>query len=191
MGHGVRSALVTAMVRGLVEELRPIALDPGQLLTRINSDLRAILQQTRSPLFTTAFYLVADLERRQIFYSNAGHPRPFLVHRLKGTVEVLKNSDGKSRPALGLFAESTYPTASCDLAAGDLVMLFTDGLYEVEGPNEEQFSQDLLLQAVRKNAALHCTDMFTAILEEIQQFSVSHEFSDDVCMVGMEVSEQF
>jgi sigma-B regulation protein RsbU (phosphoserine phosphatase) len=191
MGHGVRSALVTAMVRGLVEELRPIALDPGQLLTRINSDLRAILQQTRSPLFTTAFYLVADLERRQIFYSNAGHPRPFLVHRLNGTVEVLKNSDGKSRPALGLFAESTYPTASCDLAAGDLLMLFTDGLYEVEGLDEEQFSQDLLLQAVRKHAASHCTDMFTAILEEIQQFSVSHEFTDDVCLVGMEVSEQF
>jgi sigma-B regulation protein RsbU (phosphoserine phosphatase) len=191
MGHGVRSALITAMVRGLVEELRPIALDPGQLLTRINSDLRAILQQTRTPLFTTAFYLVADLERRQIYYSNAGHPRPFLVHRLKGTVEVLKNSDGKSRPALGLFAESTYPTASCDLAAGDLVMLFTDGLYEVEGAGDEQFSQELLLQAVSKHAALHGTEMFTAIMGEIQQFSVSHEFSDDVCMVGMEVSEQF
>jgi sigma-B regulation protein RsbU (phosphoserine phosphatase) len=156
-------------VRGLVEELRPIALDPGQLLTRINSDLRAILQQTRTPLFTTAFYLVADLERRQIYYSNAGHPRPFLVHRLKGTVEVLKNSDGKSRPALGLFAESTYPTASCDLAAGDLVMLFTDGLYEVEGAGDEQFSQELLLQAVSKHAALHGTEMFTAIMGEIRQ----------------------
>ena len=59
MGHGVRSALVTAMVRALVEELRTIALDPGALLTRINHDLRAILQQTGTPLFTTAFYLVA------------------------------------------------------------------------------------------------------------------------------------
>jgi sigma-B regulation protein RsbU (phosphoserine phosphatase) len=191
MGHGVRSALVTAMVRGLVEELRPIALDPGQLLTRINSDLRAILQQTGTPMFTTAFYLMADLERRQIYYSNAGHPRPFLVHRLKGTAEVLGNSDGKARPALGLFADSTYPTTSCDLAAGDLVMLFTDGLYEVEGPDDEQFSPDLLLQAVRKHASLHCTELFTAIMGEIQQFSVNHEFSDDVCLLGMEVSEQF
>jgi PAS domain S-box-containing protein len=191
MGHGVRSALVTAMVRGLVEELRPIALDPGQLLTRINSDLRAILQQTGTPMFTTAFYLVADLERRQIYYSNAGHPRPFLVHRLKGTVDVLRNSDGKSRPALGLFADSTYPTTSCDLAAGDLLMLFTDGLFEVEGANDEQFSQDLLLEAVRKHASLHGAEMFTAILDEIQQFSVNHEFSDDVCMVGMEASEQY
>jgi PAS domain S-box-containing protein len=191
MGHGVRSALITAMVRGLVEELRPIALDPGQLLTRLNSDLRAILQQTGTPLFTTAFYLVADLERRQIFYANAGHPRPFLVHRLARTVEILKNADGKARPALGLFADSTYPTASCPLSAGDAVMLFTDGLYEVEGAGDQPFSQELLLEAVRKHAHLHCSELFTAILCEIQQFSSNHEFSDDVCLVGMEVSEKF
>jgi sigma-B regulation protein RsbU (phosphoserine phosphatase) len=191
MGHGVRSALVTAMVRGLVEELRPIGSDPGQLLTRINSDLRAILQQTGSPMFTTAFYLVADLERRQILYSNAGHPRPFLVHRTKATADVLRSSDGKSRPALGLFAESTYPTNSCELAPGDLVMLFTDGLFEVEGTDSQEYSQDLLLESVRKNASLHCPDLFTAILGEIQNFSVTHEFSDDVCLVGLEVSEKF
>ena len=191
MGHGVRSALVTAMVRGLVEELRPIALDPGQLLTRINSDLRAILQQTGTPLFTTAVYLVADLARRQIFYANAGHPKPFLVHRLGGTVEVLRYSSGKSRPALGLFADSTYPTVSCPLSAGDLLMLFTDGLYEVEGAGGQQFSQDLLLEAVSKHVSLHGTELFTAVLSEIQQFSLNHEFSDDVCLVGMEASERF
>jgi PAS domain S-box-containing protein len=191
MGHGVRSALVTAMVRGLVEELRPIALDPGQLLTRLNSDLRAILQQTGTPLFTTAFYVVADLERRQIYYANAGHPRPFLIHRLRGTVEVLKNADGKARPALGLFADSIYPTASIPMSEGDVVMLFTDGLYEVEGEGEQPFTQELLLEAVRKNASLHCSELFTGILTEIQQFSSSHQFSDDVCLVGMEVSEKY
>jgi phosphoserine phosphatase RsbU/P len=191
MGHGVRSALVTAMVRGLVEELRPIALDPGQLLTRLNSDLRAILQQTGTPLFTTAFYLVADLARRQIFYANAGHPRPFLIHRLSGTVEILKNADGKARPALGLFADSTYPTGSIPLLAADLVMLFTDGLYEVEGTGDQPFSQELLLEAVRKHASFHGSELFTAVLSEIQQFSANHEFSDDVCLVGMEVSEKF
>jgi sigma-B regulation protein RsbU (phosphoserine phosphatase) len=190
MGHGVRSALVTAMVRALVEELRPIALDPGELLTRINSDLRAILRQTGTPLFTTAFYLVADLERRQFSYANAGHPKPFLVHRLGGTVEVLKYADGKARPALGLFAKSTYPTVACPMKAGDLVMLYTDGLYEVEGAGGQQFSQELLLEAVRQHVGLHGAEVFAAVLKEIEQFSVNHEFSDDVCLVGMEVSER-
>ena len=190
MGHGVRSALVTAMVRALVEELRPMAADPGQLLTRINRDIRAILQQSGTPLFTTAFYLVADLETRQITYANAGHPRPFLIHRQRGEVEILKYADGKARPALGLFENSAYPTASSPLAGGDLVMLFTDGLYEVEGPGHEPFSQDLLLQAVRKHSHLHCDDLFNELLREIPDFAQDHEFTDDVCLVGMEASEK-
>ena len=191
MGHGVRSALVTAMVRALVEELRPVAMDPGQLLTRINCDLRAILQQTGTPLFTTAFYLAVDLEKREMLFANAGHPKPFLIHRLSNRVEPLKYPDGKARPALGLFADSTYPTASAPLAAGDLVMLFTDGLYEVEGPGGQQFSQDLLLQAAKKHAGLHCAQLFDSVLAEIRQFSTSQEFADDVCLVGVEVDEKF
>jgi sigma-B regulation protein RsbU (phosphoserine phosphatase) len=191
MGHGVRSALVTAMVRALVEELRPVAADPGQMLTRINCDLRAILQQTGTLLFTTAFYLVADLEARQVLYSNAGHPKPFLIHRNCGTVEVLGNDDGKARPALGLFQQSVYPTARHPMAAGDIVMLFTDGLYEVEGPDNQQFSPEQLLEAVQKHAHLHCEELFSAVLREVQQFSATHQFADDVCLVGMEAAETF
>jgi len=175
----------------LVEELRPIALDPGQLLTRVNSDLRAILQQTGTPLFTTAFYLVADLEARQITYANAGHPRPFLVHRGRGEVEILKYDDGKARPALGLFENSAYPAASRPLAGGDLVMLFTDGLYEVEGPGHQPYSQEMLVEAVRKHAHLHCEELFNGLLKEILAFAEGHEFTDDVCLVGMEASEKF
>jgi PAS domain S-box-containing protein len=190
MGHGVRSALVTAMVRALVEELRAIAVDPGQLLTRINRDIRSILQQTGTPLFTTAFYLVADLETRQIAYANAGHPRPFLIHRDRGEVDILKYDDGKARPALGLFENTAYPTASRPLAGGDIVMLFTDGLYEVEGPDHKEFSQDQLLEVVRRHAHLHCEDLFNELLKEIPEFAEGHEFTDDVCLVGMEASDK-
>src|SRR5690606_31152504 len=120
MCHGVRSALVTAMVRAMVEELKSVASDPGQLLTRINRDLRTILQQTGTPLFTTAFYIIADLENRQFLYANAGHPKPFLIHKENDRVESLKNADGKSRPALGLFQESVYPTTTIPMHPGDL-----------------------------------------------------------------------
>jgi len=190
MGHGVRSALVTAMLRALVEELRGMAADPGLLLTRINRDMRAILRQSGSLLFTTAFYLVADLETRRITYANAGHPRPFLIHRAGGEAEILNYPDGKARPALGLFDDTSYPAASLPLAGGDLVMLFTDGLYEVEGPDGGQFSQELLLQAVRKHARLHCEELFSELLKEIHAFSQGRQFTDDVCLVGMEASEK-
>jgi sigma-B regulation protein RsbU (phosphoserine phosphatase) len=189
MGHGVRSALVTAMVRALVEELRTIALDPGALLTRINHDLRAILQQTGTPLFTTAFYLVADLEKREIHFANAGHPRPFLIHPDK-VVEMLKSTDGKSWPALGLFQDTVYPTLHRQMQGGDRIMLFTDGLYEVEAADGEQFSQQMLFKAVQSHPGLNCGDLFDAILADIEKFSGSAQFADDVCLVGMEVSSK-
>ncbi|MBC7366801.1 MAG: SpoIIE family protein phosphatase [Undibacterium sp.] len=58
MGHGVRSALITAMVRALLEQLRPVGADPGALLTGLNRDLTRILRQTDSLIFVTAAYAV-------------------------------------------------------------------------------------------------------------------------------------
>jgi len=187
MGHGVRSALVTAMVRAMVEELKPVASDPGQLLARINRDLRAILQQTGTPLFTTAFYLIADLESRQFFYANAGHPKPFLIHGERNSVELMNNSDGKPRPALGLFQESVYPTSCVPMAPGDLVMLYTDGLYEIEGKDEEQYSPELLFSAVQKHSSKPCAELFDSLLKEVREFSSSSQFADDVCLVAMHI----
>lgn len=188
MGHGVRSALVTAMVRAMVEELKPVASDPGELLARINRDLRAILQQTGTPLFTTAIYLIADLETRQFSYANAGHPKPILIHRQSDSVELMTNSDGKARPALGLFQDSVYPTSHAPMTPGDVVMLYTDGLYEIEGRHGEQYSPQLLFSAVGKNTQKPCGELFDSLLAEVREFSASSEFEDDVCLVAMEIS---
>lgn len=188
MGHGVRSALVTAIMRALVEELAPLADKPGQLLDQINRDLRAILRQSGTPMFTTAFYLVADLDRQLITYANAGHPRPLLIHRTSGHVEILSNDTGRCYPALGLFENAAYPASQRPMEPGDLIMLFTDGLYDVEGPNQDQIDQDWLLAEVRKRTNRSAAELFDGLLAEIQILSGNANFADDVCMVGMEVS---
>ncbi|HYV26311.1 MAG TPA: SpoIIE family protein phosphatase, partial [Candidatus Eisenbacteria bacterium] len=187
MGHSVRSALITAMVRALVEELKPLADEPGQLLTKLNRDLCAILRHTGSPMLTTAFYLVADLASGQMRFANAGHPKQLLVHRHAGIVQALSNANGQSRPALGLFEDATYSTTESELTADDLIMLFTDGLYEVEGPGDVLYSHEMLVAAVQKRMKLPAPALFDELLVEIQQFAEGREFADDVCLVGMEV----
>ncbi|MFO1499652.1 MAG: PAS domain S-box protein [Verrucomicrobiota bacterium] len=188
MGHGVRSALVTAIMRALVEELAELATEPGQLLGQINRDLRAILRQSGTPMFTTAFYLVADLEQKQICFANAGHPKPLLIHRGVGQVESLTNANGKCCPALGLFEGASYPTTQRPIHAGDFLMLFTDGLYDVEGPSQERISPEWLVTAVRQR--IHCDGpvLFDELLSEIQAISGLSTFVDDVCLVGMDVA---
>ena len=185
-GHGVRSALVTGMVRALVEELKACALDPGQFLTKLNRDLFMILQHSGSPLLTTAFYLVADSTTGLVRFANAGHPKPIHVQRDLAKIGPLANSSGKSQPALGLLQDCLYQTSSTTLAHHDLVMLFTDGLYEVQNVAGELYSQALLTGGVEKLASLPAPKLFDALLGDIRQFSGASGFSDDVCLVALE-----
>jgi sigma-B regulation protein RsbU (phosphoserine phosphatase) len=187
-GHGVRSSLVTAMIRALVEELRPVAHDPGQFLTKLNQDLYAILKHTGSPMLTTAIYLVADCQTGVMRYGNAGHPKPLLIRRSRNEVAPLVNQGGKSQPVLGLVESFQYRASEVALAPGDLVMLFTDGLFEVQGPRDELFTQEMLVDAVRKRAQMPPGELFDALLEGIRSFAGERGFSDDVCLVGMEVA---
>lgn len=188
-GHGVRSALVTAMIRALLEELKPLAQEPGQFFTKLNSDLHAILKHAGTPMLTTGFYLVADWKTGMMRYTNAGHPKPLLVRRDKNVVEPLVNVGGKSQPALGLFPEAAYRTSQVKLSPRDLVMLFTDGLYEVQDKKHELYSQAMLVEDVEKRAQLTVSDLFDELIARMQRFSADGKFSDDVCMVGIEVAQ--
>jgi phosphoserine phosphatase RsbU/P len=185
-GHGVRSALVTAMIRALVEELKPAAADPGQFLNKLNADLYTILKHTGTPMLTTAFYLVADWRTGKMRYANAGHPKPLHVHRATGKIAPLANAAGVSQPVLGLFESASYQTTETALAPNDMVMLFTDGLYEVQDRHEELYSQAMLVADVQRRAQLPAPRLFDELLEEIRRFSGNPGFADDVCMVGME-----
>ncbi|MEX2382077.1 MAG: SpoIIE family protein phosphatase [Opitutales bacterium] len=190
MGHGVRSALVTAILRALVEELVPVAGDPGRFLHEINQALITILKRTRTLMFATAFYLIADVKKNQVRFANAGgHPSPLHIRRDVNTVEPLGGNGGTPGPALGLLGESVYSTAVSDLALHDLFFFFTDGLYEVEGSDDEFYNQEKLFAAVRQRIMLPPQKLFDELLSEIQAFSIRKEFVDDVCLVGMEVAK--
>ena len=185
-GHGVRAALVTAMIRALSEELKPLARDPGNFLRKLNFDLCSILKNTGSPMLTTGFYAVADSRTGLLRFANAGHPKPLLLRRSMGQVEPLANATGRGQPALGLFDDPPYTTSETTLAPGDFLMLFTDGLFEVQGENEELYSQERLMLDV-KNFIIHPPGiLFDELLEVIRAFAVNGEFDDDVCLVGMD-----
>ncbi len=187
-GHGVRSALITAMIRALLVELDPLAQDPGQFFTKLNRDLRAILKHAGTLMLTTGFYLVADWKTGVIRYTNAGHPKPLLVRRDKKTVEPLLNVGGKSQPALGLFEDAVYQTSETRFSPRDLVMLFTDGLYEVQDKKEELYSQAMLVADVEKRVQMPMSKLFDDLIARMQNFSADGKFSDDVCIVGIEAT---
>ena len=147
-GHGVRSALVTAMLRAMVEELSAEASDPGILLTRMNRDLKVILRESDNLMFATAYYLLINTTKRCVRYAAAGHPLPLRLRRAPGFVEQLGAEDNSRGPALGLFEEPTYLSGQRNLDGGDVLLLFTDGLFEAVNEAHMEFGEARLATAL-------------------------------------------
>ena len=187
MGHGVRAGLITAMISALVEKFSAVAADPSRMLTQINQSLHAILKHTDSSLFVTGFYLAADAANSEILFANAGHPDPLLVRRSSGELKSI-SAGTNGGPPLGLFDDAQYRTCQCPLAVDDFIMLYTDGLFEVVAPDDKIYGRERLMDTVRETISLPSAKLLTELFGDIRRFSKRTEFSDDVCLVGMDVS---
>jgi len=188
MGHGVRSALVTAMMRALVDSEGARANDPGAFLTAMNRRLRTLIRPTDGPMFATAFYLILDVANGTMRYATGGHPRPLHLQRQSGRVAPLVVPAGAG-PALGLFADAAYVNCESPVGADDVVLLFTDGLFEVtSAAGEQDFGKDRLLEVTRHCLGLPPEQLCDAILAEVRDFAGEKEFEDDLCLLSVEVA---
>lgn len=189
MGHDVRAALVTAMIRALVEDMACTVPDPGRLLSDLNLALFKLFRQAGTTMFATGLYLVLDVSSGRLTYATAAHPHPLRLKRPDGAVEALGiDTGGKKGAALGLFKDSTFQTCQRSVATGDLLVFFTDGVVEEEGPNDEIFGQDRLAKALMTLRAQPPKELLANVLGAVRQFSGRQEFADDVCLLGVEVA---
>jgi sigma-B regulation protein RsbU (phosphoserine phosphatase) len=188
MRHGVRAALVAATVSALMGQLRDYLGDPGEFLCRLNRALRSALEfYSEAPLFASAFYLLADLEKGELHYANAGHPNPLRIHRERDRTDAYPLNGSKPGPALGLFDDAVYPNSHCELSPHDTLLLFTGGLYELEGPGGDIYDYRRLLEAVSRHRELPAFQLCHEVIDEVERFSAGRHFSDDACLVAMEV----
>jgi len=186
MGHGLRSALVTAIIRGLLEELRSVARDPGRLLTKANRAFTAVVHQPQQPIFASALYLLLDLGTGTLSGANAGHPPPLRLPADGSEATALPLGGRSFGPALGIDGDHSYVSSHWPLAAGDRLLLYTDGLTELADPQAEQFGTTRLLKAAQTHAAEPLKALVRAVVLDAVGFSASDEPEDDICLVGVQ-----
>ena len=190
MGHDVRAALVTAMLRALVEDFSVKTKAPGELLAAINRELFGVFQQAGTTMYATAFYMIADVATGRLSFASAAHPNPLQLKRSQDKVEVLApRGNGKKGPALGLFKDGAFPTYERQIDADDVIVLYTDGMTEAEGLGQEIFSLERLAESIQKYSKLPTNEMLAETLGELRRFSGQQEFEDDVCLIGVEVKK--
>ncbi|BDS07505.1 hypothetical protein NT6N_25450 [Oceaniferula spumae] len=185
MGHGVRAALVVSMLRGLMEKEREAATDPEWFLYGINEGLVSILERAGVTFFATAIYGVVNLKDGVLRYACAGHPSPVVV-RL-GKAKQLKSPEGQPNPALGLIPGAPFKSQTVSLDDMDRLLVFTDGLHEVENGEGKQLGIKKIMKFLEQCKGEKLEACLDGMLEKAKAFSESGEFEDDVCLLAMDV----
>ena len=146
MGHGVRAALITAMMRAMIETHATEATDPGRLLTQLNSEFTGILKQTGTLVFVTVLYCVINVKTGIARFARAGHPPPLQVRRNSSEVQMIVMGEDSSGPAIGIIPNAQFKTTEAKLAPGDCLLFYTDGIIEVEASDGSQFGIEGLIK---------------------------------------------
>ncbi len=186
MGHGVRAALITALLRGLIEEMKPLASKPDAFLEEINQGLYRIFNQVRSSIFVTSCYLVADILERKILYANAGHPPPLLLRRSETRLLSLGALNDDPDIALGLAGDVRYVLQEAEVRKNDSLILYTDGAYEAENSEGEQLGIRRFRESILQNAQQPVPELLGNLMASLEDFCGTKDFGDDVCLFGMD-----
>ena len=187
MGHGVRSAMITSMLRALVEELQSEADEPGELLERLNNDLFAMLHQSDETMYASGIYMIIDTISLKLCWASAGHPAPMLLRGQDGAVELMCVPRERHGKVLGLIKSSAYQTCEAILQPGDRLLLYTDGIYEIFA-GEKEFGLAGFSGALRQHFALPTPQLLDRVLESALAFSGAKQFEDDVCLLAVEAT---
>jgi serine phosphatase RsbU (regulator of sigma subunit) len=178
-GKGVSAALLMANVQATLRARLPLQPDLAMLANLLDRDLE---ETTPGGVFVTLFIGVLEAGGRAMRYVNAGH-NPQYILRAQGGVERLVSTG----LPIGLFAGHGYKEVRVDLAPGDLLFFFTDGLVESENERDEMFGAERV-EAILQEEHLHGIDVILERLErEVNAFRGKAEPLDDATMMALRV----
>lgn len=188
MGHGVRAGLLTALIRGVVEEFAPRAIAPGLVLGEINRGLMPIIHQTGQPVFTTAFYGIIDTAAATLTYANGGHPPPLIVRGSKTGIHSLGLKSPE--PAAGLLEDFAYSSHTTRFEPGDTLLAYTDGFFEACNAAGVMFGEARLSSFLNEHSSLSGRALIDGLVREIVTFTGRSDFDDDLCAIAIESTGQ-
>ena len=173
---GVPSALYMALCRTVIRTTAFSGRSPASALMRANT---LILQDSRADLFLSAFYAKLDVETGRLIYCNAGH-NPALLWRAAGERFDILTTEGI---VLGAFADIELEETRVDIAPGDTLVLYTDGVTEAINPDQSEFTARRLQEIVAANAAGSAQHILDSIVEAVDAFAQDAPPFDDLTLV--------
>lgn len=162
-GKGVPAALFMSLCRTMIRTTAFSGRNPASALMRANT---LIMKDSQTRLFLSAFYANLDVVNGRLIYANAGHNWPLWFRAGSGECEELSASG----IILGAFEDINLEERRIDVAPGDVLVLYTDGVTEAMTAAGQQFGQERLEAVVAGNAYADASGILDAVVDAVDAF---------------------
>jgi serine phosphatase RsbU (regulator of sigma subunit) len=174
-GKGTAAALLMSSLHAAVHAQASANNSLSETITAVN---RYLAENIPSNRFVTLFYAELDPQSGALSFLNAGHNPPVIVHSA-GTVEQL----GSGGLPLGIKADATYREGRTQLQAGDVLVIYSDGVSEAVSPSGEEFGTTRLHDVISHNMDASAAGIRDRIEAALTKWSQGTPASDDITLV--------
>ena len=185
MGHGIRSALIASMLRGLMEQNLSLAQQPDKFLEALNYQLTKIIQRANITMFASAVYLYIDLKTGVCTAASAGHPNPIIKTREGSAYKAILPRG----LAMGLLESAPYNSTTIPMKPGMRVLLYTDGLTEASNKEGEEIGDERIVEHLSATETSDTKEFVHQALSCVAKFTGCTNQADDICMLGITYAE--
>lgn len=180
--RGIDSTLISAFLKISFSNHIRKAAKPGEVLRKINIDMREIL----GDFYFTAFTGFLDLHDNRLIYCNAGHPYPAIYRKKNGSVDFLE----KGGPFIGLIDNEVFENSTTHLYPGDWLMLYTNGLHQLLEGQKKEIDLSEIERLLMEFKADTARGILKKIEERVDYKHSNDSFSDDITMLSVEILSQ-
>jgi sigma-B regulation protein RsbU (phosphoserine phosphatase) len=174
-GKGVAACMLMSQLHAIFRTLVASGMTVQALVERAS---RVFCQSTISSLFAT-LVLVRAGQSGEIEVCNAGHC-PALLRQGAAVKEL-----GATGVPLGLFCEGVYPTQNAEMACGDTLLLYTDGVSEARSASEAEYGTERLKELVASSPGLSAKALVAACIDDLDGFRAGVQLLDDLTVMAI------
>ncbi|MDO4818917.1 MAG: SpoIIE family protein phosphatase [Prevotella sp.] len=172
-GKGVPAAIYMAVSRTMIKANAKRGMQPQECMAVVN-DL--LCEENLNSMFVTVLYGIYDIKTGEITYTNAGHDRPYILHK-DGRVEEVSSDINL---ALGVMGGLTFKQNNVTLEEGDALVMFTDGVPEAEDKDHNQFGQERLKETLSTLQGATSREIVEKITANVKDFAGEATQFDDI-----------
>ncbi len=192
-GHGAPAAMVTSAAKAAATIIEDMPyMTPGKALEILN---KAIHETSKGRILMTFFIACIDMKTGELTYANASHEPPYLIHTKRPGEKVSKKDltpllDSRG-PRLGEKRGAMYPEGRCQLAEGDLLLFYTDGIVDLQNAVGKAWGERGFVKSICESAAAGASAemKLSKLKSNITTYREKSELIDDITLLVCQYGE--